>query len=197
MLAFEESPMGWLLPMFPTYDLVVEFLNTVSWADGTQEDLLRTDEEAILWLEKRGLTGIAVVDRARTRGVAGEARGLRELVRQMVNQRKNGKKVEIDRLNRFMAAARYSVELMANEEGGLDVVRRYACATSAQVLSPIAYSAADLLANGDFRLIRKCEGEDCVMWFYDRTKAHRRRWCNMAICGNREKVARFRSRMHE
>jgi predicted RNA-binding Zn ribbon-like protein len=42
--------------------------------------------------------------------------------------------------------------------------------------------------------VRRCEGVDCVLWFYDRTKAHRRRWCSMEGCGNRAKVARFRSR---
>jgi predicted RNA-binding Zn ribbon-like protein len=30
--------------------------------------------------------------------------------------------------------------------------------------------------------------------FYDRTKSHKRRWCSMALCGNRHKVAEFRKR---
>jgi len=57
-----------------------------------------------------------------------------------------------------------------------------------------AEAAAELLAEGDFELIRRCESESCVLWFYDRTKSHRRRWCSMASCGNRHKVAAFRSR---
>jgi predicted RNA-binding Zn ribbon-like protein len=32
------------------------------------------------------------------------------------------------------------------------------------------------------------------MWFYDRTKGHRRRWCTSTGCGNRAKVAAFRAR---
>jgi predicted RNA-binding Zn ribbon-like protein len=32
-----------------------------------------------------------------------------------------------------------------------------------------------------------------VLWFFDRTKSHRRRWCSMAVCGNRHKAARFRA----
>ena len=62
------------------------------------------------------------------------------------------------------------------------------------VLAPLAEAAADLLANADFDLVRHCEGVDCVLWFYDRTKAHRRRWCSMQVCGNRNKVAGFRAR---
>lgn len=46
----------------------------------------------------------------------------------------------------------------------------------------------------DFNLVRKCEDSDCVLWFVDKTKAHRRRWCSMALCGNRNKVASFRQR---
>jgi len=32
------------------------------------------------------------------------------------------------------------------------------------------------------------------MWFYDRTKSHRRRWCSMALCGNRAKARAHRER---
>nr|WP_254214234.1 CGNR zinc finger domain-containing protein [Burkholderia multivorans] len=33
-----------------------------------------------------------------------------------------------------------------------------------------------------------------MLWFLDRTKSHRRRWCSKALCGNRQKVAAFRRR---
>lgn len=189
--------MASLFPMFPVHDLVVEFLNTVLPEDGRHEDLLETDEVAILWFEKQGLTGIGVVDHSRTQGLANEAKALREVVRHLVNQRKGEEDVEIGRLNRFLSAASYTVALVDNKEGRLESVRRYRCANTTQALAPIALAAADLLVNGDFRLLRKCEGDHCAMWFYDRTKAHRRRWCNMAICGNRQKVSRFRSKMKE
>ncbi|NEJ40784.1 CGNR zinc finger domain-containing protein, partial [Rhizobium ruizarguesonis] len=38
---------------------------------------------------------------------------------------------------------------------------------------------------------------DCTLFFLDTTKSHRRRWCSMALCGNRMKVAAFRSRKQE
>jgi predicted RNA-binding Zn ribbon-like protein len=46
----------------------------------------------------------------------------------------------------------------------------------------------------DFRLIRECEGSVCSLLFLDRTKAHGRRWCSMALCGNRAKAAAHRAR---
>jgi predicted RNA-binding Zn ribbon-like protein len=63
-----------------------------------------------------------------------------------------------------------------------------------QLLAPIAEAAAELLTLQDFSIIRKCESPDCVLWFYDRTKGHKRRWCSMAVCGNRHKVSSFRKR---
>jgi predicted RNA-binding Zn ribbon-like protein len=62
------------------------------------------------------------------------------------------------------------------------------------LLVPVAEAVARLLAEGDFSLVRKCESSDCTLWFYDRTKSHHRRWCSMAQCGNRMKVAAFRAR---
>ncbi|MNR58262.1 CGNR zinc finger [compost metagenome] len=70
-------------------------------------------------------------------------------------------------------------------------------ATAEQYLAPLAEMAAQLLVEGDFNLVRECEHPDCVLWFYDRTKSHRRRWCSMALCGNRHKVAEFRKRKQQ
>jgi predicted RNA-binding Zn ribbon-like protein len=67
------------------------------------------------------------------------------------------------------------------------------------LLVPIAEAAADLLCAGNFEYLRKCENPACVLLFYDTTKNHRRRWCSMAACGNRAKVAQFyqRQRLHQ
>jgi predicted RNA-binding Zn ribbon-like protein len=42
--------------------------------------------------------------------------------------------------------------------------------------------------------VKRCEGAECTLWFVDRTKAHRRRFCSATACGNRDKVAAFRAR---
>jgi len=77
---------------------------------------------------------------------------------------------------------------------GRRVKRRWEQRTAEQVLAPLAECAAELLATGELSLVRRCENEQCVLWFYDRTRSHHRRWCNMATCGNRHKVAAFRER---
>lgn len=40
--------------------------------------------------------------------------------------------------------------------------------------------------------IRKCAAVDCVLHFLDVSKGGDRRWCSMAVCGNRSKVRRHR-----
>jgi predicted RNA-binding Zn ribbon-like protein len=62
------------------------------------------------------------------------------------------------------------------------------------MLGQVAEAVAQLLVEGDATLVKQCEHLDCILWFYDRTKAHKRRWCSMATCGNRYKAAQFRKR---
>jgi predicted RNA-binding Zn ribbon-like protein len=64
----------------------------------------------------------------------------------------------------------------------------------AGLLMPIVESAADALILGELPRVRRCAGPRCPRVFYDATKNTARRWCDMAACGNRAKVARFRER---
>jgi predicted RNA-binding Zn ribbon-like protein len=59
------------------------------------------------------------------------------------------------------------------------------------LLAAIARSAAELLVEGTEAPIRRCANPSCRLFFYDDSRTHRRRWCSMATCGNRHKVASF------
>jgi predicted RNA-binding Zn ribbon-like protein len=61
-------------------------------------------------------------------------------------------------------------------------------------LWPIARSAAGLLASDQLQFVRACASKTCEWLFLDESKNHRRRWCDMATCGNRAKVSRFYKR---
>lgn len=63
------------------------------------------------------------------------------------------------------------------------------------VLWPIARAAADLLISDDLARLRMCASEDCAWLFLDKTKNHRRRWCDMKTCGNRVKARRHYERV--
>ncbi len=62
------------------------------------------------------------------------------------------------------------------------------------LLAAVARSAAELIAEGPGAPIRKCAGPACALYFYDTSPTGRRRWCSMAVCGNRNKVAAFARR---
>lgn len=58
-----------------------------------------------------------------------------------------------------------------------------------RALAPVARSIADLAAQGRGVLIRRCANPACLLYFRDTSRTRRRRWCSMAVCGNRMKVA--------
>ena len=63
------------------------------------------------------------------------------------------------------------------------------------LLLPIAEAMGNLICEQDFTLVRTCEGPTCTLRFLDVSKAHGRRWCSMAVCGNRAKAAAHRARV--
>jgi predicted RNA-binding Zn ribbon-like protein len=176
------------------YDSVLDFINTVIPESGEGFDGFQVDADVEVWLRKAGFWTSDFKLDAEPGLLVREARSLRDVIRTLIEQRKVGNAVDVGLLNATLTKGSYRIELATDGEGKLIARRRYAMDSAGQGLVPVAIAAAELLAGGDFRLIRKCEGEECALWFYDRTKAHRRRWCNMALCGNREKVARFRTR---
>ena len=63
------------------------------------------------------------------------------------------------------------------------------------LLAAIARSAAEFMVEGRKAPVRKCANPNCVLYFYDTSRTGRRRWCSMAVCGNRNKVAAFTRRL--
>jgi len=62
------------------------------------------------------------------------------------------------------------------------------------LMLPVAESAMRLLCYSDLSLVRKCGNPSCVLYFYDTSKRHGRKWCSMDVCGNRAKAAAFYDR---
>jgi predicted RNA-binding Zn ribbon-like protein len=81
-----------------------------------------------------------------------------------------------------LAGSSWKMEFMARE-GGLD-----------WLLAAIARSAAEIIVEGAQARVRICANPVCGLFFSDHSRTHRRRWCSMAICGNRHKVASFARR---
>ncbi len=62
------------------------------------------------------------------------------------------------------------------------------------LLAAVARSAAEIIVEGTQARVRICANPVCGLFFSDRSRTHRRRWCSMAVCGNRNKVASFARR---
>jgi predicted RNA-binding Zn ribbon-like protein len=58
----------------------------------------------------------------------------------------------------------------------------------------LAQAANDLLTSPQVGQIRKCASSTCQWLFLDTSKNHTRRWCDMKICGNRNKARLFHLR---
>jgi predicted RNA-binding Zn ribbon-like protein len=178
-------------------NLAINFINTRRMVDGQLTDTLQNDNDVKSWL-KRLQVPVAKGSLTFSNGALLQAaRELREIALVAVQSRKSEKKPSLVALNRFLARASSHEALTTDDPINIRVTRVYSKDTVEAFLAPIAEAIADLLADGDFNLIRHCEGHDCVLWFYDRTRGHRRRWCTSTGCGNRAKVAAFRARANK
>ena len=94
------------------------------------------------------------------------------------------------RLNGFVQHAAQHARLV---ESGARLEWRFDDPTSSldAPLWAIARSAADLLASDQMAFVRACSSKTCQWLFLDTSKNHRRRWCDMKLCGNRAKGQRF------
>lgn len=61
---------------------------------------------------------------------------------------------------------------------------------TAGFIGRLAVQASELLTSGDLSRLRVCATPDCDWLFLDTSKNGRRRWCQMNVCGAREKVKR-------
>jgi predicted RNA-binding Zn ribbon-like protein len=55
----------------------------------------------------------------------------------------------------------------------------------------LAAAAGELMTSQEMANLRRCASNTCNWLFLDKTKSHTRRWCEMRVCGNRDKAARF------
>jgi predicted RNA-binding Zn ribbon-like protein len=177
--------------------LALDFINTERAHLGELVELFKSDKDVKDWLSRAGVTMPAKIGPWKPGILVKKALQLRVIARMAIEAKKAGKRPSLDALNAFLEHAGSYPQIILYPRSRMEIRRIYGSRTAEEFLAPVAESVADLLINGDFELVRPCEGDKCVLWFYDRTKAHRRRWCSPTECGNRAKVAAFRARSHE
>jgi predicted RNA-binding Zn ribbon-like protein len=175
----------------------LDFLNTVAAPDGVALDWISDGDALCAWLKLSGLLGRDELARVRRQFdaadvdmAAGQARALREWLRDVVLRKKGrGVGFDLSPLEGILAQD-WSRPVLAPD--GWFRHREFRSATA--ILGPLAETIGDLVVRADFDRVRQCEGAGCTLWFHDVSKTNRRRWCSMAICGNRAKVAAHRAR---
>lgn len=183
-------------------NLSLDFINT-KIADGTKpKDLLESVEDLVSWaivvkmVEKNDAKSHLASWTAKSENFFNEALRFRAVLHDLFSGVMLDEKVkasEINSINQLLRTQTGYAELSPNEKG---FEKRFHTDfhDARQLLMSIASSAADLLCYGNLDLIKKCEGENCVLYFFDTTKNHSRRWCSMGHCGNRAKANAFYKR---
>ena len=176
--------------------LAMDLINTQARSSaGELTDYWSSGDAVFGWLQQQGAVPASAAGKTVDRtDLLAQAKALRTLAQELVGARKQGAPGDVARLNGYLHAHRTSPHLARDDAGALALTRIACDATAASLLGPVAEAVAQLLVEGDFARVKQCEHPDCILWFYDRTKARRRRWCSMALCGNRQKAARFRKR---
>ncbi|NYF09216.1 putative RNA-binding Zn ribbon-like protein [Leifsonia sp. AK011] len=179
----------------------LDFLNSTVTQGASTFEFIESGHALVGWLHAAGLVShdesraLLQMPISELDAQAAQARELREWLRSEVARWAELEKGEVSidasvRLNELMAVDDFFRQL--DSRGDLVLQRRWS--SPRQLLAPIAHVFAELLSMGETAYVRRCEGTGCTMWFYDHTKSHRRRWCSMALCGNREKARNHRLR---
>jgi predicted RNA-binding Zn ribbon-like protein len=188
----------------------LDFLNSVATPVDKRVDWISDGEGLLAWLDQAELVPPAALDAVRARvtsaeldEVAARARELREWFRGFVRERKGRALTatdlrDLEPLNQLLKRDEQHAQIVANvSDGGTTLElrsnRRWRSAES--LLMPIAQALASVVCDEDFTQVKGCEGATCSLLFADHTHGHARRWCSMALCGNRAKVAAHRKRL--
>ena len=191
--------------MFVADSVGLDFLNSVATPTDVPVDWIDDGLGLLAWLRQAGLVPDEVLDAfAHTAmpgeldAVAAQARALREWFRGFVTERKgtplsSDEITVLENINRLLSRDHSYLQIVpsrAEEDAGgtgfeLHRVRRWNSAES--LLLPIGEALARMVCEEDFTYVKSCEGPTCTLLFADHTKGHRRRWCSMAVCGNRAK----------
>jgi predicted RNA-binding Zn ribbon-like protein len=184
--------------------VALDLVNTLEHSKDSDTEHLPDPASLVAWLAVNGLLDederVDEVGRIAARPSEGEkaladARSLRRALRHAVDARVRATDVmpaDIAELNRWLRIPR-TVRLVATS-AGLTLVDAGTDRPIKRALGLLADAGARAVTAGDLDRLRTCANEDCRWAFYDTSRSGRRKWCDMASCGNRAKARRHRER---
>jgi predicted RNA-binding Zn ribbon-like protein len=168
-------------------ELVQRFVNSVDLNSG--EDELTGPEQLRTWLAERDLIGDDErVTRADLERAIDVREGLRALL--MANNGIQADAERVARLDRAAARAGVRVVFTPGSEPRLAPTARGVDGAIGQLLAIVAGAVEE----GSWQRLKACSRDVCHWAFFDHSKNHSGRWCQMDVCGNIEKARAFRER---
>jgi predicted RNA-binding Zn ribbon-like protein len=188
----------------------LDFLNSIATPVDVPVDWLDSGEGLVAWLAQADLVPThalnALAEQAAPEEldqVADQACALREWFRGFVRKHMGRPLTpeamrELGPLNALLQRDEMFSRIILRPDGDigrfeLQTMRLWRSPES--LLLPIGEALARCVCDEDFAHIRACEGHVCTLIFADRTRRQGRRWCSMALCGNRAKQAAHRHRL--
>ena len=180
--------------LFLADNVALDFINSEYGVGDDYHDCLTDDQSVVEWLQMAGLLPEPSHKRA-PNGLLALAHQLRTCAREIINSAIKDSPADPTIINALLEIGRPVRKLVWNDEAkAYRISLQQRDTTAESLLEPIAEALVGLVTSDKFEFVRQCEAHDCILLFHDLTKSHRRRWCSMATCGNRMKVAAFRSR---
>jgi predicted RNA-binding Zn ribbon-like protein len=191
--------------LFVGNELVLDFVNTRPVQDGRPTELLQDYGTVLRWFQAADLLnseqatnlehqwGGTSVARKATKAL----KDLRERLREEILTWEGGGAIRRSTINELNGLMGIHPMLTRLTPSGTAYSTKlwFEVGEPADLLAPLAHSAATLFAASDRKRVRKCD--NCVLHFRDTSKKGTRRWCSMQLCGNRFKVAAYAARQRE
>ena len=193
---------GLVLPVSVAGEPALDFCNTrAGWGTAAPREYLATYAHLVVWAREAELVAGAVAKRLRREAERNPTAASRVLERALALRTA----IYASCTEPGADGAWGAVAAAAREASAAAVLvrraapgRRWVIPETAGLEVPLlelARAAGAFLGAVDLRTVGRCPGEDCGWLFL--TRGGRRRWCTMAVCGNRAKVRRHAARARQ
>ena len=185
-------------------DSSLDFLNTVTGRDQSPRDWLDSYERLIEWAALAKLFPQDVLQRLTKEAKREPAAAMRALTRAKTLRDQSftllaniigGRSPSKDALRLLREQWLAGVNSFELRFEGSRVVKDFRGEVDLDSITRmIGYRIVENVLTSPIERLRICQGPNCSWLFIDTSKGGRRRWCDMAVCGNAAKSRRFYAR---